>query len=95
MAVHRTSQLQLSLLLVGAGLPQLPGLAENAKSYAERLFTFPEIGPLAPAEAKLALAQPAQAVGVTIAPQAIASILSHTRKAIPTFSRSGPTSLGM
>ena len=41
-AVHRTVQLSLPVLLVGAGLPQLPGLAGSAKSYAERLFDFPE-----------------------------------------------------
>lgn len=78
MAVHRTTQLQLPLMLVGAGLPQLPALAGNAKSYAERLFTFPEIGPLAPQEAQLAVARPAEAVGVTIEPKAIAAILAHT-----------------
>ena len=78
MAVHRTTQLQLPLVLVGAGLPQLPGLAGNAKSYAERLFTFPEIGPLAPAEAQLAVANPADEAGVSIEPKAVASILAHT-----------------
>jgi len=78
MAVHRTTQLQLPLVLVGAGLPQLPGLAGNAKSYAERLFTFPEIGPLAPAEAQLAVANPAEEAGVSIEPEAVASILVHT-----------------
>lgn len=47
-AIHRTTQLELPILLVGAGLPQLPGLASEAKSYAERLFDFPEIGNLNP-----------------------------------------------
>ena len=32
--------------LVAAGLPTLPGRLATAKSYAERLFTYPEIGPL-------------------------------------------------
>jgi hypothetical protein len=45
-AIHRTSQLDLPVVLVGAGLPQLPGLAGDAKSYAERLFEFPLIGSL-------------------------------------------------
>ena len=45
-AIHRTTQLDLPVVLVGAGLPQLPGLAGDAKSYAERLFDFPEIGSL-------------------------------------------------
>ena len=41
-AIHRTVRLSLPIILVGAGLPQLPGLAGNAKSYAERLFISPE-----------------------------------------------------
>ena len=45
-AMHRMSQKQLPIALAGAGLPQLPGLMVDAKSYAERLFSYPEIGPL-------------------------------------------------
>lgn len=78
MGVHRTAQLQLPLVLVGAGLPQLPALAGSAKSYAERLFTFPEIGPLEADEAKLAIIRPAEAAGVTIEPAAVAAILRQT-----------------
>jgi len=79
MAVHRTTQLQLPLVLVGAGLPQLPALAGNAKSYAERLFTFPEIDRLSVGEAGLAVTRPAEEAGVTIEPDAVASIMTHTR----------------
>ena len=63
-AIHRTTQLSLPVILVGAGLPQLPGLAGAAKSYAERLFEFPEIGSLDPQDARAALLIPAQAQGV-------------------------------
>jgi Cdc6-like AAA superfamily ATPase len=49
-ALHRLSQLALPVILVGAGLPQIRGRAGNARSYAERLFDFPEIEPLDPAE---------------------------------------------
>jgi hypothetical protein len=59
-AIHRTTQLSLPVVLVGAGLPQLPGLAGEAKSYAERLFDFPMIGSLSDADAKGAIAIPAQ-----------------------------------
>jgi hypothetical protein len=45
-ALHRTAQRKLPVTLVGAGLPQLRGRMGKAKSYAERLFDFPEIGPL-------------------------------------------------
>lgn len=78
MAIHRTTQLQLPVVLVGAGLPQLPGLAGNAKSYAERLFTFPEIGPLARDEGRLAVTRPAESEGVRIEAAAVDAILDHT-----------------
>ena len=78
-AIHRTTQLQLPLVLVGAGLPQLPGLAGNAKSYAERLFTFPEIGPLADDEAIAAVTQPAAEADVIVDPDAASAILRATR----------------
>ena len=78
MAIHRTTQLQLPVVLVGAGLPQLPGLAGNAKSYAERLFTFPEIGPLARDEGRLAVTRPAEAEGVRVEEAAVDAILNQT-----------------
>ena len=53
--LHRTVQRQLPITLVGAGLPQLPRLAGEAKSYAERLFKFRRIGELSPPEAEAAL----------------------------------------
>jgi hypothetical protein len=59
-------------------LPQLPRLAGEAKSYAERLFKFPRIGRLAPLEAEAALAQPAVALGVTFDPGAVDVILRYT-----------------
>jgi hypothetical protein len=77
-AVHRTTQLQLPIVLVGAGLPQLPGLAGNARSYAERLFTFPEIGPLAAPEARLAIRRPAEAQGIEVEEAAANAIIEYT-----------------
>ena len=50
MGMHRVSQRQLPLVLFGAGLPQLVGLTGRSKSYAERLFDFPQAGPLAYAD---------------------------------------------
>ena len=44
MAMHKMQQKQLPLVLLGAGLPILPRLAGESKSYAERLFSFPDIG---------------------------------------------------
>ena len=77
-AIHRTVQLSLPVILVGAGLPQLPGLAGSAKSYAERLFDFPHIGPLARADAQAALELPAQAQDVTFSVDALAELLDRT-----------------
>src|SRR5206468_303762 len=54
MALHRTAQRRLPVVLVGAGLPQLRGRMGAAKSYAERLFDFPEVGALPPEAAKIA-----------------------------------------
>jgi len=45
MALHKVSQLNLPLVVVGAGLPQILGLAGESKSYAERLFDYPPVGP--------------------------------------------------
>jgi hypothetical protein len=77
-AVHRTVQRQLPVTFAGAGLPQLPGLAGEAKSYAERLFRFPVIGELANPEATQALTEPARLEGVRYEPQAVARILEYT-----------------
>lgn len=78
-AIHRTVQLRLPVILVGAGLPQLPGLAGNAKSYAERLFNFPEIGSLEDSEAKEVLSIPAVAENVEFASPALDRILEFTK----------------
>lgn len=51
MAMHRVQQRRLPMVLVGAGLPVLPGLAGESKSYAERLFSFPDIGALSAMDA--------------------------------------------
>lgn len=76
--LHRTVQRQLPITLVGAGLPQIPKLAGEAKSYAERLFTFPRIGRLSSPEAEAALSEPAAALDVTFDPAAIDVIVEYT-----------------
>lgn len=63
-ALHRVAQRELPLALVGGGLPSIPRLAGEAKSYAERLFTFPRIGSLTEAAASDALVLPAREEGV-------------------------------
>lgn len=83
-ALHKCAQYQLPVALIGAGLPQLVGRAGRAKSYAERLFEYPEIGPLSDAEAKKALVAPAERENVKFDDGALAEILAQT-KAYPYF----------
>lgn len=78
-ALHRTEQRRLPVVLVGAGLPQLRGQMGNAKSYAERLFDFPEIGALPPEAARQAIVKPLRDEGVEITPEALEEILRVTK----------------
>ena len=59
--------------------PQLTGRMGRAKSYAERLFDFPQVGPLNAAAARLAIVKPAREQGVDIADAAVAAIVSKTQ----------------
>jgi hypothetical protein len=76
-AIHRTTQLGLPVVLVGAGLPQLPGIAGEAKSYAERLFDFPSIDSLDRDQAADALIIPAEASGVGFELDALDAIVAE------------------
>jgi hypothetical protein len=79
MALHKTVQRSLPITLVGAGLPQLPRLAGEAKSYAERLFKFPHIGQLDYEDAApQALTKPASDLGVEFEPAAVIEIVKYT-----------------
>ena len=79
MALHRVSQRRLPLALIGAGLPQVRGLAGRSKSYAERLFEYPEIGPLQPSEATEALQIPVRNQGAEFSPDALAEVIDVTQ----------------
>ncbi len=78
MAMHKMQQRQLPLVLMGAGLPILPGLAGESKSYAERLFSFPDIGPLSRPDSAKALQDPVKAVGVEFEKAALQEIFRLT-----------------
>ena len=78
-AIHRCAQERLPVTIVGAGLPQLRGRMGEAKSYAERLFDFPEIGPLAPNDAREAIERPAENEGVSIERDATDLIVEKTQ----------------
>ena len=79
MGIHRTSQRQLPVVLMGAGLPQLVGNMGRSKSYAERLFEFPQIGPLARADAERAIIEPITQAGERIHKIAVEAIISATQ----------------
>ena len=51
-----------------------------AKSYAERLFTFPEIGPLDPGSARRAIEAPARRLDVAFQPDALEAVLQNTQR---------------
>ncbi len=79
MAMHKVQQRQLPLVLVGAGLPILPRLAGESKSYAERLLSFPEIGALSAEDSAKALHVPAGEAGVAFDPKALKEIYRLTK----------------
>jgi hypothetical protein len=79
MAMHQVSQRQLPVVLAGAGLPQLVGLAGRAKSYAERLFEFPEVGALGKADARAAIEEPLRQENAGITRQALDEIIAKTQ----------------
>lgn len=77
-ALHRAAQRRLPVVMIGAGLPQLRGRMGRAKSYAERLFDFPEVGPLPPDAARAAIEKPALDEGVQIEDAALDRIVEAT-----------------
>lgn len=79
MAMHKIQQRRLPVVLLGAGLPILPGLAGESKSYAERLFSFPDVGALSAHDAAKALRDPATAAGVDFDQDALDEVYRLTR----------------
>jgi len=78
-ALHKISQKDLPVLFFGAGLPQVAALSGDAKSYAERLFHYPAVGPLLRDDAKSAIRQPIENEGESISEDALNEILLKTR----------------
>ena len=79
-ALHRCAQRQVPITMVGAGLPQLRGQTGKAKSYAERLFDFPEVGPLDEVAAERAIKKPVLDEDADIEPAAVARIIAETQR---------------
>lgn len=76
--VHRCGQDGLTLFALLAGLPNLVGEAARAATYAERMFTVAELGPLHPDEVATAVAEPAAELGVEWARGAIESVVDRS-----------------
>ena len=79
MAMHKMQQRQLPVVLIAAGLPILPSLMGESKSYAERLFSFPDIGPLPESDAIKALQDPVLQANEEFDPAALHEIFRLTR----------------
>lgn len=78
-AIHRTNQKALPVLLFGAGLPAIAALSGDAKSYAERLFIFPKIDALPDVDAAAAIRQPIEEEGESIDEDLLSAIVKLTR----------------
>ena len=77
-AIHRTTQKNLPVIFFGAGLPQVAALSGDAKSYAERLFSFPPVGALNNDAARAAIRQPIEDEHEAISEEALDAITSKT-----------------
>lgn len=77
-ALHRANQKELPIAVAAAALPQIPSLTGEARSYAERLFTFPVIANLETAPATAALVEPARRREVEYSEEAVARALEWT-----------------
>lgn len=78
-ALHRANQKQLPVTMLAAGLPQLLGQMGRAKSYAERLFEFIEVGPLDADAARTAIWLPIEREEETIQPEALDAVFGQTQ----------------
>lgn len=74
-AQHRASQESWPFYLVGAGLPNVPAVLAEARSYSERLFLYRVIGPLDDDAARKALSDPAETVGGRYSEEALGALI--------------------
>lgn len=75
---HLSGQDDWPVIFALAGLPSLPRVLAEAKSYAERLFVFERIEHLEPELARRALMEPAAAEGVTWDAGAVTLVVQET-----------------
>lgn len=68
---HRAGQREWPFFIIGAGLPNLPAVLAESRSYAERQFLYSTIGPLPASASAVALAEPIRRFGGDITPTAL------------------------
>lgn len=78
-SLHEAAQDGFPLMVVGAGLPQIAALIGEAKSYAERLLLFPEVGALTAEAARRVIHDPAERAAVSFSRQALDRIVEQTQ----------------
>ncbi|ROQ60523.1 AAA ATPase-like protein [Rathayibacter sp. PhB152] len=81
---HRAGQREWPFYVTGAGLPTLPSTLSAARSYAERLFNYREIGPLDDSAARQALIDPARVLGASYETDA-SDLLVRSSRGYPYF----------
>ena len=77
-ALRKTVQRALPITMAAAGLPQIHELVGEAKTYAERLFKFPELGGFGDADAARVLTEPAAEQDVLYSELALEQALEFT-----------------
>ncbi len=75
-ACHESGQQNKPFYVIGAGLPNLPGVLAEARSYAERLFDYMRVDRLTEGDAMGALTKPAEGEGVRWARGAAAVVVT-------------------
>lgn len=75
---HVVSQRNLPVLFALAGLPSLPRVLADAKSYAERLFAYEQITALPEPAARAALTEPAASEGTGWESEAVVRAVTDT-----------------
>jgi hypothetical protein len=76
---HAMNQAQARVATFGAGLPSVPAVLADARSYAERLFAYREVDALDDAASAIALRRPAEARDVVWTDGAITDAVSAAR----------------
>ena len=79
MAFHRLQQRQLPFAVIGAGLPMLAELAGKTKSYAERLFLYPQVNALTFEATRQAIETPFASCGVQVERRAVEKVYEQSK----------------